>query len=68
MVFHNDWGMTIDCIIDGSLIDGTFIEPGMGDESNNWSNRGELLKSYRNLLQLMKQEKIKKQGTLDRFP
>jgi hypothetical protein len=29
---------------------GTFVEPKVADEENNWSNRAALLKSYRELL------------------
>jgi hypothetical protein len=49
LVFGNDWGMTRSCIANADMIaaDGTFLEPGVDDESNNWSNRGGLLAAYR---------------------
>jgi len=32
---------------------GTFLEPGLADESSNWANRGALLCSYRTLKALL---------------
>lgn len=60
LVFHNDWLMTKSSIDSKHLIheDGTFLEPGVEDEENNWANRARLLESYRSLCRLMKQEKI----------
>lgn len=51
LVFHFDWENTEDCIKKGLVDSGTFLEPGLTkeEESNNWSNRGALLASYRNL-------------------
>jgi hypothetical protein len=45
LVFDNDWEMTKSCITDDCFIreNGTFIQPGVSDESNNWGNRGSLL-------------------------
>jgi hypothetical protein len=55
LVFDNDWEITKARIRDGDYIstDGTFIEPKVEDESNNWGNRGALLTSYRRLRRLM---------------
>lgn len=49
-----DWPCTSGVLRDEGLkymIDpnGTFLEPGVPDESNNWWNRGALLASYRRL-------------------
>lgn len=50
-----DWPTTLDNLQDYAkyLIDpnGTFLEPCVDDESNNWWNRGSLLSSYRRLKQ-----------------
>jgi hypothetical protein len=54
-VFHHDWEHTKislgdsipDYVISRS---GTFIAPRIKDESNNWSSRGALLRSYRELI------------------
>lgn len=50
-----DWPTTLCNLQDDAkyLIDpnGTFLEPGVEDESNNWGNRGSLLASYRRLKQ-----------------
>ena len=47
-----DWEMTRDVLTCDMLEhyihpNGTFLEPGVEDESNNWGNRGSLLSSYR---------------------
>ena len=34
--------------------DGTFVDPMVDDEDNNWANRGSLLKCYRDLVECMK--------------
>lgn len=46
-----DWPVTLDNMQCKYLIhpDGTFLEPGVRDESRNWHNRGSLLASYRRL-------------------
>lgn len=48
-----DWPITLCNLQDDAkyLIDpnGTFLEPGVEDESNNWGNRGSLLADYRRL-------------------
>ena len=49
---ETDWWLTKEAI-SGDLAkyfidpNGTFIEPNVEDESNNWANRGSLLASYR---------------------
>lgn len=61
LVFDNDWDHTKSCLeksqyyIEGQ---GTFIKPLVQDEGNNWSNRGYLLTSYRNLVEYIKTNKI----------
>ena len=53
LVFDADWAMTEVCIRDSEFMiseDGTFLEPNVADESNNWHNRGALLASYRDLV------------------
>lgn len=48
-----DWSVTLANLQDdtGNLIDprGTFLVPGVADESSNWANRGALLGAYREL-------------------
>jgi hypothetical protein len=60
LVFDNDWEMTKNCITNDILIcdNGTFIHPDVNDESNNWSNRGGLLDTYRHLLDVMDKNSI----------
>jgi hypothetical protein len=55
LVFGNDWDTTKGCITDPFMIreNGTFLAPGVDDESNNWGNRGGLLASYRRLSEYM---------------
>jgi hypothetical protein len=52
-VFNRDWDHTQMCIQESKYFfnqNGTFVEPKVADEENNWSNRAALLKSYRELL------------------
>lgn len=60
-VFDNDWEHTKLCL-EGSkdYIDsnGTFINPLVDDEENNWANRGYLLNNYRKLVEYIKTNKI----------
>jgi hypothetical protein len=60
LVFDNDWEMTKDRICDPSYVtpSGTFISPGVSDESNNWANRGNLLDSYRRLVALLQERNV----------
>lgn len=55
-----DWPVTLDNMQSEFLIhpNGTFLEPGVADESNNWHNRGSLLASYRRLLATMGAEEF----------
>jgi hypothetical protein len=50
-----DWDATVERLSDEArrhyiAEGGTFLEPGIGDESRNWHNRGALLAEYRSLL------------------
>lgn len=63
LVFDGDWEHTKQSLGDGIpdyVISktGTFISPHIYDESNNWSSRGALLKSYRELIYFIKNNKI----------
>lgn len=53
VVFDNDWEHTKCSIEDNSSINGTFLNPKVDDESNNWCNRGLLLHSYRRLKKIL---------------
>ena len=56
LVFDNDWPTTQVNIGDPThLIEdrGTFLQPLVEDESDNWANRGALLGAYRELLRRM---------------
>lgn len=57
LVFHGDWEHTLSCIKDPEYLispDGSFLCPGVSDESNNWANRGSLLFAYRDLVDFCK--------------
>jgi len=60
LVFDNDWEMTKNCITDDCFIrnNGTFIQPGVGDETSNWWNRGSLLAAYRHLVEVLEKNNI----------
>ena len=51
LVLHNDWEYSRERCTDPLFIDpqGTFVEPDVDDESNNWANRGALLWAWRRL-------------------
>lgn len=58
-VFDNDWEFTSEqlhvhaepwFIAQG----GTFLRPGVDDESNNWMNRGSLLAAYRRAVRVLR--------------
>jgi hypothetical protein len=55
LVFENDWEHTkvtlhVPDDLPGFITpDGSFLNPGVEDESNNWANRGSLLAAYRRL-------------------
>jgi hypothetical protein len=53
LVFDQDWDKTEHSIREGGYINGTFLNPEVEDESNNWWNRGSLLWKYRELHRLM---------------
>ncbi|CAI8878324.1 TIR domain-containing protein [Pseudomonas sp. IT-P74] len=53
-VFEDDWDHTKLCLENSEHLinrNGTFINPKVRDEENNWSNRATLLKSYRKLIE-----------------
>ena len=53
--------MTLASIQDPEFLisdDGTFLYPGVSDESNNWANRGGLLTAYRKLRVLVAEQDI----------
>lgn len=51
LVFHDDWEKTKVAIQSNNYIsdNGTFLDPCIEDEGNNWANRGGLLDAYRSL-------------------
>jgi len=56
LVFDADWEVTRANIRNSEFLisdRGTFVEPGVEDEGNNWGNRGSLLDSYRYLRALL---------------
>ena len=60
VVFDNDWWMTKATLGvsegNGAVADdGSFLNPQVDDESNNWANRGALLAAYRDLTKAMGQ-------------
>ena len=54
LVFDNDWDMTRYEISSGHSIhqNGSFLHPGVADESDNWWNRGAFLSEFRRALRL----------------
>jgi hypothetical protein len=61
LVFDNDWPHTCGMLRIpednlGVAPSGTFIEPHVDDEGNNWGGRAGLLNSYRKLRQALKEE------------
>ena len=61
LVFGNDWEVSKSRLcgdFDFIAPDGTFLSPGVDDESNNWANRGHLLDVYRRLVAGMKKQGI----------
>jgi len=48
-IFDDDWSMTVNTYSCEYSISpfGTFLNPKVEDESNNWGNRGGFLQSYR---------------------
>ncbi|HHF3228373.1 TPA: TIR domain-containing protein [Vibrio alginolyticus] len=60
-VFELDWEHTKLCIEDSQYYinqNGSFIEPQVADEENNWANRAHLLASYRELVEYISVNKI----------
>lgn len=60
-VFDNDWEHTKFRIEESELYidsNGTFINPLVQDEENNWANRANLLNNYRALVEYIKTNKI----------
>ena len=57
LVFNDDWEMTHGCITNPLFISehGTFLDPEVDDEGNNWANRGALLSAYRELKSRLKE-------------
>ncbi|MBH0066378.1 TIR domain-containing protein [Psychrobacter sp. SZ93C1] len=52
-IFDMDWEHTKGCLVDSEFFissNGTFINPNVYDEGNNWGNRPFLLNSYRELI------------------
>lgn len=61
LVFNLDWEHSKICLEECSYFiepTGTFVDPGVEDEENNWSNRGILLKNYRELIKYIRANKI----------
>ena len=61
LVFDEDWEFSKNCLRDDSqksfiASDGTFLNPRVDDESNNWANRGHLLEVYRRLIAEMQKQ------------
>jgi hypothetical protein len=52
VLFHHDWDYAKTMIGDEEE-GGTFLKPGLKDETEDWGARGELLEKYRTLKSLM---------------
>ncbi|OUM34737.1 hypothetical protein B8W72_09750 [Pseudomonas putida] len=60
-VFNEDWDHTKICIQEGKYFfspSGTFLNPKVKDEQNNWANRASLLNSYRELVGYIEMHQI----------
>jgi hypothetical protein len=59
-VFHHDWDYSLGAICGAGWIahDGTFLEPKVEDEVDDWGHRGMLLIAYRELQAIMKRRGI----------
>ena len=70
LVFDYDWEMTKLSIFSKHLIEenGTFIQPGVSDESSNWWNRGSLLASYRHLIEVLEKNGIRHSPDIEGLP
>jgi hypothetical protein len=62
LVFRHDWEYT-KIMIGDEMDGGTFVEPGLADESEDWAARGALLKKYRALVAVMQSA-----GIVPKFP
>lgn len=61
LIFNIDWDYTKLCIEESDTLisrHGTFIEPNVDDEENNWGNRVSLLNSYRELVDYIDKHEI----------
>lgn len=61
LVFDKDWENSKNCIANSKYLiedGGTFINPGVDNESNNWANRGSLLADYWHLVELLDRQGI----------
>ena len=55
LVFDNDWSHTKFMVREREhFIKGTFVNPDVEDEENDWSNRARILEAYRHLKALLK--------------
>jgi hypothetical protein len=59
-VFENDWEFTESRICDRGYIaeGGTFLNPKVVDQGDNWGNRAGLLESYKRLQEVMQSRGI----------
>lgn len=60
-IFEVDWEHTKSCLEDSEFFispAGTFINPHVNDEGNNWGNRPWLLNSYRRLIEYIEKNNI----------
>lgn len=61
LIFETDWAHTKSCLENSEFFissSGTFINPGVEDESNNWGNRATLLSAYRKLVEYIENNDI----------
>jgi hypothetical protein len=68
LIFNMDWEFTKLCIEDPLFLispNGTFINPDVGDEGNNWGNRPFLLNSYRELVAYIEKHDIDIKTSID---
>lgn len=60
-IFDMDWAHTKGCLSDNEFFissNGTFINPNVDDEGNNWGNRPFLLNSYRELIAYIEKHEV----------
>jgi len=61
LVLDNDWGHAQGCIQDPEHMiheRGTFLNPMVDDEGNNWANRGNFLSAYRELKLILEENEL----------